>query len=361
MGSVARDHHWMRRALVLARRQAGATWPNPTVGCCIVREGRLLAEAVHEGPGHLHAEAAALQALQAAELDPEGATAYVTLEPCHHQGRTPPCSRALAGAGLARVVYATADDTPRHAGGGGDWLREQGIQVEVSPFAALARELNHPFFETASDTQAHVTLKLALSLDGALARRPGRIHQEELRAITGERTRRRVHRLRAGANAVVVGAATARADHPRLDVRELRAGSWSGQVPRPVVLAGSSGVTVDALPDHALLFAPVGSATGAALPVLARPDGRLDWEAVLAALVGQGYGILLVEGGARLAADLLAESPPQRIHLYLAGRGLGPGSVRLPGGLRLDEGYTTLRLRRVGPDVEWVLRRRDLG
>ena len=125
----AQDHRWMRRALVLARRQAGATWPNPTVGCCIVRDGRLLGEAVHAGPGYPHAEAAVLLGLAAERIDATGATAYVSLEPCHHEGRTAPCSQALASAGIARVVYATEDDTPRHGGQGARWLAEQGIEV----------------------------------------------------------------------------------------------------------------------------------------------------------------------------------------------------------------------------------------
>lgn len=362
MDRSALDHHWMRRALVLARRQAGATWPNPTVGCCIVRDGRLLGEAVHAGPGHPHAEAAVLLGLAAARVDPAGATAYVSLEPCHHQGRTAPCSRALADAGIARVVYAAADDTPRHPGGGAEWLRGQGVEVTGGVLGPVARELNHPFFETTADDEPHLTLKLALSLDGALARRPGRIEDAAGRAVTGERTRRRVHRMRAGASAVLVGARTVRDDRPRLDVRELAAGSWSSKGPVPVVLGGSGPVDPAHLPEGALLLAaeaPAGQ--DRAIAVESRASGRLSWDSVLSALVERGLGILLVEGGARVAADLLAECPPHRIHLYLAARGFGPGAIRLAGGLRLDDRYQTLRARRVGPDVEWVLRRRDLG
>ncbi|RKZ14081.1 bifunctional diaminohydroxyphosphoribosylaminopyrimidine deaminase/5-amino-6-(5-phosphoribosylamino)uracil reductase RibD [bacterium] len=365
MEGSASDHHWMRRALLLARRQAGRTWPNPTVGCCIVRDGHLLGEAVHAGPGHPHAEAAVLLALAAHRIDPAGATAYITLEPCHHQGRTAPCSRALAEAGISRVVYAAPDDTPRHPGGGGAWLRENSVEVQPGVFGNLARELNHPFFETSSDSEPHLTLKLAMSADGALARRAGRIEAVAERAITGQRTRRRVHRMRAGANAVIVGAATARADHPRLDVRELVDGSWSGVQPQPVVLAGRHPLETGEVPGRALIMA---GADGPRLPgslrvlrATTRPGGRLDWESVLALLLAEGCGILLVEGGASVAADLLAERPPHRIHLYLAACGFGPGSVKLPGGLRLDDRYETLRARRLGSDVEWVLRRRDLG
>lgn len=359
------DRRWMRRALVLARRRAGATWPNPTVGCCIVRDGRLLAEAVHAGPGQPHAEAAVLLALAARRMDPAGATAYVSLEPCNHHGRTAPCTVALADAGIARVVYAARDDTPRHAGGGGDWLRDRGVAVTGGVFAELARELNHPFFETRSDEEAHVTLKLALSVEGALARRPGRIADAARREVTGGRVQRRVHRMRAGSGAVLIGAGTARADRPRLDVRRLPPGSWSGQDPLPVVLAGAGPLHGVDLPERALVLAPPGGADppeGASIERLGvRPDGRLRWAEVFSTLVARGRGIVLVEGGATLASDLLAECPPQRIHLYLAARGFGPEGVRLGGGLRLDERYATLRVRRVGPDLEWVLRRRDLG
>lgn len=345
MDQAALDRRWMKRALVLARRRAGATWPNPAVACCVVRGGKLLAEAVHAGPGQPHAEAAALLALAAHRIDAGGTTVYVTLEPCHHVGRTAPCSQALADAGVARVVYATADDTPRHPGGGGSWLEAQGIEVRSGVCEALARELNHPFFETRSDDEAHVTLKLALTADGKLARRPGRIEDPAARAVTGDRVQRRVHRMRAAAGAVIVGAGTARADRPRLDVRLLKPEQWSGRQPLPVVLAGAETLDPAERPTSALIF----------------EEGRRDWESVLAELVRRGRGIVLVEGGARVAADLLAQRPPQRIHLYLAGRGFGPEGVRLPGGLRLEDRYETMRVRPLGADVEWVLRRRDLG
>jgi len=358
------DHRWMRRALVLARRRAGATWPNPTVGCCIVRNARLLGEAVHAGPGYPHAEAAVLLGLAAERVDVAGATAYVSLEPCHHEGRTAPCTHALAAAGITRVVYATEDDTPRHAGQGAQWLAGQGMEVTRGILGHLARELNHPFLETSADDEAHVTLKLALSVDGSLARFAGKIEDPADRTVTGERVQRRVHRIRAGAGAVVVGVSTARTDRPLLDVRLLAPEAWSGRAPLPVVLAGDERPLPQDLPPGALVMIAGkrsgGSGTADFQPVAARPDGRLEWDAVLAELVARGRGIVLVEGGAAVAADLLAECPPHRIHLYLAARSFGPAAVRLPGGVRLDERYETLRMRRVGPDVEWVLRRRDL-
>jgi diaminohydroxyphosphoribosylaminopyrimidine deaminase/5-amino-6-(5-phosphoribosylamino)uracil reductase len=356
---AAIDRRWMRRVLLLARRQAGATWPNPTVACCMVRDGQLLAEAVHAGPGEPHAEASVLLALAAHRIDPSGATAYVNLEPCHHEGRTAPCSVALADAGVARGVFATADDTPRHPGGGGEWLSRRGVEVVDGVLGDLARELNHPFLETGADDDPHLTLKLALTADGCVARRPGRVGDAAGRAITGERVRRRVHRIRAGASAVVIGAGTARADQPRLDVRCLTPRQWSGKAPLPVVLAGSGSLSAEALPPGSLVFGTAGQP--GMEPVAACSDGRPNWDNVLSELVARGRGIVLVEGGSAVAADLLAKRPPHRIHLYLAGRGFGPSGVKLPGGIGLDDGYQTLRVRRVGPDVEWVLRRRDLG
>jgi len=283
--------------------------------------------------------------LGAHRIDAAGATVYVTLEPCHHAGRTAPCSRALADAGVSRVVYGAADETARHPGGGGAWLAAQGIEVTAGVCGDLARELVHPFLETGSDEEPHITLKLALTADGKLARRPGRIDDPEGRAVTGDRVQRRVHRMRSGAGAVVVGAETVRSDRPRLDVRLLGAQEWSGRAPLPVVLAGREPVDPDHLPDSAMVIG----------------DGRAEWDSVFDALVQRRRGIVLVEGGARIAADLLAERPPHRIHLYLAGRGFGPAGVRLPGGIRLDDRYETMRVRPLGADVEWVLRRRDLG
>ena len=156
-----------------------------------------------------------------------------------------------------------------------------------------------------------------------------------------------------------------RADRPLLDVRRLAPAVWSGRAPLPVVLAGDQQLKPAEIPPGALVMVDGkrsrGAPNGDIKVVAARPDGRLEWDAILAELVRRGRGIVLVEGGAAVAADLLAESPPHRIHLYLAARSFGPDAVRLPGGVRIDERYETLRMRRVGADVEWVLRRRDLA
>lgn len=363
------DAHWMRRALVLARRRAGQTWPNPTVGACIVRDGVLLAEAAHEAAGLAHAEAAALEDLRSRGLEAGGATIYVTLEPCHHQGRTPPCSRALAAAGIGRVVYATADESPRRHSAGADWLTEQGIDVVRGPFGALAWELNHPFFETGRDDEAHVTLKLALTLDGRMAPRAGRIEDAAERRITGPLAQRRVHRMRAGARAIVVGRGTAQADRPRLDLRHLPPAHRPAVLPRPVVLDPSACLVQSELPPRTLILraesstalAPFVDAQGreTAGVALAGPH-RLDLAGVFRTLAERGLGVVLVEAGPTLAGELVAARLPHRIHLFLAPRALGGEGPQLPALPGLDEHYATWRVRRVGCDLEWVLRRRDL-
>lgn len=366
------DVHWMRRALALARSRAGGTWPNPTVGAALVRDGRLLAEGAHEGPGRQHAEIAALAALDRHE-DAAGATMYVTLEPCHHEGRTPPCSLALAQAGVGRVVYAVADSNPRVRGGGGAWLRGEGIEVREGPLGGLAWELNHPFFETSGCGEAHVTLKLALSADGRLARRSGRVDDPSERRVTGPVAHRRVHALRAASSAILVGRRTVESDRPRLTARSPR-GQRSRALkperqPRPVVLDPTLRLAPGLYPRDSLVFAS--TAIGVPSGLLdARPDIEvittpasaegLAWPPILATLHERGLGVLLVEGGARVATSLLADAPPHRLHLFLSPRLFGGDGPRFEGHQTVEERYTTYRTRRVGEDVEWILRRRDL-
>jgi diaminohydroxyphosphoribosylaminopyrimidine deaminase / 5-amino-6-(5-phosphoribosylamino)uracil reductase len=355
----------MRRALHLARGRAGRTWPNPTVGACIVRDGVLLSEAAHEAVGLAHAEAAALQHVRARGIDPRGATLYVTLEPCHHQGRTPPCTQAIVSAGLARVVYATDDDSPRHPGGGAAWLIAQGVEVERGPFAAIARELNHPFFETEVDAEVHLTLKIAIGLDGRMARRAGRVPDERERRITGPAAQRRVHRLRASSSAVLVGRGTVQADRPRLDLRHLPAAERPVPGPRAVVLDPSLRLPAQWLPRGALVLtaadpAVSGPSAHEIVQVPLRRPGRLQWEGSLAALAARGLGIVLVEAGPTLASELVAAALPHRIHLFSAPRAIGGEGPRLPPLPQLEERYRVGRVRRIGDDVEWLLRRDDL-
>jgi diaminohydroxyphosphoribosylaminopyrimidine deaminase / 5-amino-6-(5-phosphoribosylamino)uracil reductase len=365
-GYELHDAHWMRRALGLARPYLAAAWPNPTVGAVVVRDGEWIGEGVHLGPGREHAEVAALRAAREAGRDPVGSTVYVTLEPCHHRGRTPPCSKALVEAGVARVVYAVADENPRTAGGGSEYLRELGVEICGGCMSGLAFELNHPFFETRADDEVHWTLKLALGLDGTIA--PARVDllDPEARRITGALAHRRAHRLRAGARSVLVGSATARLDQPRLDIRHLPEGARVGGGPRPVVLDSGASLAPDELPSGALVLhsdaasvtPPGGGREWAA--TRARPDGRLDWGEIARALVARDLGLVLVEGGASVAEDLVREVRPQRIHLFVAPRSWDHDSTRVALAVDLDRDYRRVRVRRLGADLEWVFQRRDL-
>lgn len=357
------DVSWMRRCLVLARPWLAAAWPNPTVGACVVRDGRLLGAGVHRGPGSEHAEVAALRAAREAGHDPAGATVYVSLEPCHHQGRTPPCSRALEEAGVARVVFAVADSNPRLPGGGGAHLRRRGVRVDAGCLADLAWELNHPFFETAGGDRAHLTLKLALSFDGALAPAGADLRDPESRRVTGPRAHRRAHRLRAGARAILVGAGTVESDAPSLGVRHLPPEAVRGAGPRPVVLGSGPPLAARSLPPASLLLHGPGERTPDGVEALAveRGDGgRLSWDSVLERLRQQGLDLVLVEGGRRVAESLLRERRPQRLHFFFAPRWLGPQAPRLDLAVDLERDYRRVRTRAVGPDVETVWARRDL-
>src|SRR5688572_1333653 len=201
----------LERAILLGRRGWGRVHPNPMVGCVLVREGRVLAEGWHREFGGPHAE---VEALERVGADPAGATAYVSLEPCRHQGKTPACTGALARAGITRVVYAFADPGA-DSGGGGAELRGAGLRVDgpVWPEGAARRE-NPAFFHGSRFQAPYVALKLAQSLDGAIAEAPGR-----RTALTGPEALSAAHRLRAGFDAVLVGSETVRVDDPMLTVR----------------------------------------------------------------------------------------------------------------------------------------------
>jgi diaminohydroxyphosphoribosylaminopyrimidine deaminase/5-amino-6-(5-phosphoribosylamino)uracil reductase len=304
------DAAQMRAALRLAARGLGNTWPNPAVGCVLVKEGRVIARGWTQPGGRPHAEAVALERAGEAAA---GATAYVTLEPCSHHGRTPPCCDALIRAGVARVVVAMRDPDPRVDGRGLARLAAAGIAVEEGLLGEEAARLNAGFLKRILEGRPLVTLKLAATLDGRIATATG-----ESRWITGEAARRAVHALRARHDAVLVGSGTVLADDPELTVR------LPGLDPVPLLR-----VVADArlrTPPGARLVAtarqhPTWLLTGtghrpAALAPYIRagvevvtirraPGGGLLPRAMLAALAQRGVTRLLVEGGAGLAAAML--------------------------------------------------------
>lgn len=317
------DRRWMRRALTLARRGYGRTAPNPMVGAVLVREGAVVGEGSHVEYGAPHAEAVALAA---AGANARGATAYVTLEPCTHVGQTPACVPALIAAGVARVVFAAADPNPV-AGGGAATLRAAGIAVDAGLAEDEARELNAAFHHRFASDRPFVTLKLAVSLDGAIAdatRRPG--------WMTGELARKAVHRLRAGHDAIAVGSGTAIADDPQLTVRS---GRRPRVAPRRVVFdrrgrlpAGSKLVrTARRVPTIVVTTDPPPSEAAALEKRGVTIVGAPSLGAALRALRAQDIHSVLCEGGAVLAGALLEAGAVDRMVIFQVPVLLGTGAL----------------------------------
>lgn len=350
----AEDFRWMGRALELAERGAGLTSPNPLVGAVVVAGGRAVGEGFHARAGGPHAE---IEALAGAGAAAQGATLYVTLEPCNHTGRTPPCVDALKRAGIRRVVAAMADPNPRVVGGGRAALAGAGIEVALGCRSREALHLNRAFVVAARWGRPHVTLKWAATLDGKIADGQG-----ASRWITGPGARLEAHRLRSRADAVVVGIGTALADDPALDVR--LGAPWPREPLRVVVdstarlpaaarvIRGSDGarrperaviaVTDSAEPARVAAL----EARGVTILRCKSQDGRVDVADLLARLGALDTMSALVEGGGRLAGAFLEAGVVDRVVAFVApvllGGAAAPGAVgglglALPDGVRLGE------------------------
>ena len=320
------DTRWMRGALSLARQRLGQTWPNPAVGCVLVRDGRVLGRGATAPGGRPHAETIALSGT----ADARGATAYVTLEPCAHHGQTPPCAHALIEAGISRVVCPISDPDPRVAGRGLAALRAAGVTVETGLLADEARAVNAGFLSRIERGRPWVTLKLATTLDGRIATRTG-----ESRWITGPAARRRVHLMRAQADAILIGAGTARTDDPMLDVRGIGLDDRApvrivadGAVSLP--LTGRLATTANTQALWVLHRAEadprrVEALNGIGAEAIEVPSmhGALRMDAALSALAERGITRLMVEGGGRLAASLLSAGLVDELALFSAGKVFG--------------------------------------
>lgn len=356
------DSAHMARALRLARRGLYTTHPNPRVGCVIVRDGEIVGEGWHERTGEPHAE---VHALRAAGARARGATAYVTLEPCSHHGRTPPCSDALLGAGVARVVAAMCDPNPRVAGQGLARLAAAGVETASGLLEAEARALNPGFVSRMERRRPWVRVKSAMSLDGRTAMASG-----ESQWITGAEARADVQRWRARADAVLTGSGTVLADDPslnvRLDAAEL---GIDGELRQPwrVVLDTRLRTPAEArllgLPGRVLLFSGPGGAErraalearGAEVCELGADARGLDLQAVLRELAAREINEVHVEAGARLSGALIAAGLADELLLYVASSLLGDtgrGLFALPGLERLSERVELdiRELRSVGRD-----------
>lgn len=329
----------MDHALGLAARGLGNVWPNPAVGCVIVKDGRVIGRGWTQPGGRPHAEAVALAQ---AGTGAGGATAYVTLEPCAHHGRTPPCAEALVAAGVARVVTALTDPDPRVAGRGHAILRAAGIAVTEGIRSAEAAALNAGFLKRVTRGLPFVTLKLAATLDGRIATATG-----ESRWITGPLARRSVHALRLNHDAVMVGSGTALADDPDLTVRDLGAGHQPVRVVLDRLLRHAPdsrlGRTARDVPVWMVHGAeapaesrPLWAGTGAELIECAASDSGLDLAAALAALADRGLTRVLSEGGGRLAAALIRAGLADEMVLYHGAALIGAEGRPMLGALGLS-------------------------
>ncbi len=322
----ADDERWM--AAALAKGRAGRPSPNPHVGAVIVKDGVVVGKAYHERAGGEHAE---LNALKLAGERARGSTVYVTLEPCNHHGRTPPCTEALISAGVSRVVIGIRDPNPHVQGGGIEALRTAGIDVLVGVLEEEAKALIAAWTKHVTRGLPYVSLKLALSLDGRIATRSG-----ASKWVTGPDARAKVHSLRSAHDAVAVGIGTAIADDPRLTVRDSPGTSPIRVVFDTKLRLPLNSLLVQTAPQLPLVVICSGEAASTANEVLLTAngavvlrapesaEGRIDVESALRLLADRGVVTLMVEGGAELAGSFLAGRLADELHAFIAPSLFGP-------------------------------------
>ncbi len=360
MSFTAVDHGMMARAMQLAERGLWTTSPNPRVGCVLVRDGEIVGEGWHEKAGQAHAE---VRALQAAGDRAKGATAYVTLEPCCHHGRTPPCAEALIAAGLVRVVAAMTDPNPLVAGQGLALLQAAGMATANGLLENEARELNIGFVSRMTRGRPWLRLKAAASLDGKTA-----LNNGASQWITGPDARRDGHAWRARACAVLTGIGTVRDDDPQLSVRDVATNRQPLRVivdsrleisPAARILQGEPVLIVGAM-ENAEKMAQLRSA-GHCVEILNNSAGKVDLKALLELLARRGINEVHAEAGFKLNGSLLREGLVDELLLYLAPCLIGHaanGLFNLPELTALD-GKQRLQirdLRQVGVDIRVIAR-----
>jgi diaminohydroxyphosphoribosylaminopyrimidine deaminase/5-amino-6-(5-phosphoribosylamino)uracil reductase len=358
------EHHlsYMQRALALARQAEGYTSPNPAVGAVVVKDGQIVGEGYHRRAGAPHAE---VEALEAAGEKARGATMYVTLEPCNHYGRTPPCTEAIIRAGIAELYYAAGDPNPRVAGNGAHRLAQANIRLHQGLCAAEARYLNRFFFHYICTGQPYVVAKFAASLDGKIATRAG-----QSQWITGREARQKGHHLRHVVDAILVGAGTVIADDPQLTTRLPQS---QARHPLRLVLDSRGRVPLEArlfqadLPGRTLVVAtPVmPSSRQVALQrqgvetllLPASPTGQVDISALLAELGRRQVTSLLVEGGGQVLGAFFEARLVNEVWAFLAPLIIGgqeaPGPVGGSGFARLTEAchLQEVMLETIGQDI----------
>ena len=356
------DSHYMARALQLARLGLFTTDPNPRVGCVIVKDGRIIGEGWHKWAGQAHAE---VEALRNATESPEGATAYVSLEPCSHHGKTPPCCDALIKAGISRVIAATQDPNPQVAGKGLERLRQAGIDVVAGVLEADAKDLNRGFISRMTRQRPFVRSKLAMSLDGRTAMASG-----ESQWITSPEARAEVHKLRAESSAILTGINTVIKDNPALTAR------IDQEVKQPIRVVLDSGLNMPAdanmakLPGSTLVLtctenqakAELLRQSGIEVKQLPEKDGSLYLPAVMTYLAQHQVNEVLVEAGSLLNGALLMQNLVDEWIVYLAPKILGDqgrGLFSLPGLSNLSDckEMKIKDVRQIGGDLRVILTR----
>ncbi len=355
------DRAWMQLAIREAKKGLGRTSPNPCVGAVVVKDNKLIATGFHAKAGTPHAE---VHALRAAGKKTKGATIYVTLEPCNHTGRTPPCTQAILASGIKRVVVGMLDPNPLVAGGGCKTLISQGLEVTQGVLADDCRRLNHPFCKHVTTGLPWVIMKAGMSLDGRLALGSG-----QSAWITNEQSRRQVHRLRDRVDAILVGSGTALNDDPSLTTR---LPGRRGRDPLRIILD-----TTLRLPPTAKMLQQVSSAAtwifcgpdvdakraealvgaGAVIKQVRLSEaGQLDLGAILCELGRVQCTSVLVEGGSRVHGAFLRANLVDEVNIFVAPIFIGGDGVPLLDGLGLQKvadapRFTTTRVRRLGSDV----------
>jgi len=354
---TSQDCEYMARALRLAERGRYTAHPNPVVGCVLVKDGAVIGEGMHEKTGEAHAE---VNALQAASEEARGSTAYVTLEPCAHHGRTPPCAEALIAAGVAKVIVAMQDPSAGVSGHGLELLADAGIEIQTGLMESAAAALNRSFLKRVTQQRPLLRLKLASSIDGAIAMAGG-----ESQWITGPEARLDVQRLRARSGAVMTGIGTVLSDDPSLNVRATEFDT-GGLQPIRVVLDSHLRMPLAAgmlaLPGKTLICcsddrnASELQKTSAEVMTFRDLEGRVDADKVLQELATRGVNEVLVEAGPELAGNLLERDLVDELVIYQAPHIMGSqtiGMVNTPSWLALSDRrvLTVTDVRRIGTDT----------
>lgn len=356
-GIISADNKYMKRALLLARKGIGKTVPNPAVGCVIVKDGQVVGEGWHKKAGTPHAE---IHALAMAGTAAKGADLYVTLEPCCHFGKTPPCTDALIAAGVRRVVVGMVDPNPKVSGQGINLLRQAGIEVEVGLLNEQCRELNRGFIKSVTTGMPYVIYKTAMTLDGNIATVTG-----DSRWVTGEAARRHVHHIRAKSDAIMVGVDTVIVDNPMLTVRHVKGGNplrvvvdtrmrtpesvavLSGDMAKETIIA-----TCEANPRVHRRY----QLLGATVLVCEEFDGRVNMRDLLRKLSAMGVQTVLLEGGSRLAGDMLKSGLIDEFLLFYAPKIIGSdgfSAFALQGIAKMDDAmdFCIKDVRMIGRDL----------